>query len=72
MVSASAWKNYVNAMMGGVGILKRPRALKPQNNTEEIQPRMMVTTFNGNPSSSIISYRSINVSDETDLIAFFN
>ena len=32
---------------------------------------MMVATFNGNPSTTIISsYSPTNVSDETDLIAF--
>ena len=34
---------------------------------------MMVTTFNGNPSATIIScYNPINVSEETDLIAFYD
>ena len=34
---------------------------------------MIVVTFDGNPSTTIIScYSPINVSDETDLIAFYN
>ena len=33
---------------------------------------MMVATFNGNPSATIIYYSSTNVSEETDLIAFYN
>ena len=34
---------------------------------------MMVATFNGNPSTTIIScYSPTNVSEETDLIAFYN
>ena len=34
---------------------------------------MMVATFNGNPSATIISYYSpTNVSEETDLITFYN
>ena len=38
-----------------------------------MQPRMMVATFNRNPSITIISfYRPTNVSEETDLIVFFN
>ena len=42
-------------------------------NIEKIQPRMMVTTFNGNLSITIISWFSpTNVSDETDLVAFSN
>ena len=38
-----------------------------------LQPRMMVATFNGNPSPTINScYSPTNVSEETDLIAFYN
>ena len=38
-----------------------------------MQPRMMVATFNGNPSASIIScYSPTNVSEETELIAFYD
>ena len=34
---------------------------------------MMVATFNGNPSATIIScYSSTNVSEETELITFYN
>ena len=34
---------------------------------------MMVATFNGNPSTTIIScYNPTHVSDETDLVAFYN
>ena len=33
----------------------------------------MVATFNGNPSAAVISYNSpTNVSEETDLIVFYN
>ena len=38
-----------------------------------IQPRMMVDTFNGNPRATIISCCSpTNVSEETELIAFYD
>ena len=61
------------ATIGGVGMLIGPRALKTVNSIEKIQPRMMVATFNGNSSTTIISYYGpTNVSKETDLIAFFN
>ena len=50
-VSVSAWKNSVNATIGGVGMLIGPRALKSLNSIEKIQPRMMVAAFNGNPSA---------------------
>ena len=60
-------------MIVGVCILIEPQALKSQNSIEKIQPRMMVATFNGNPSATIIScYCPINVSEETDLIAYYN
>ena len=50
-----------------------PQALKSLNSIEKIQPRMMVATFNGNPSATIIScYNPTNVSEETDLIASYN
>ena len=60
-------------MIGGVGMLIDPQALKSLNSIEKIQPRMMVATLNHNPSTTIISFYSpTNVSDETDLIAFYN
>ena len=50
-----------------------PRVLKSLNSIEKIQPRMMVATFNGNPNATIIScYSPTNVSEETDLINFYN
>ena len=73
LATVSAWKNYVNATVGGVGILIGPRALKSLNSIERIQPRMMVATFNGNPRATIISYYNpSNVSEETELIAFYD
>ena len=49
-----------------------PWALKSQNNIEKIQPRMMVATFNGDPSTTIICNSPTNIDDETNLIAFYN
>ena len=50
-----------------------PRALKSLNSIEKIQPRMMVATFNNNPSTTITScYSPTNASDEKDLDAFYN
>ena len=40
---------------------------------EKIQPRMMVSTFNGNPSTTIIScYSHTNIREKSDLIAFYD
>ena len=49
LVTVSAWKNTVNALVGGVGMLIGPRALKTLNNIERIQPRMMAATLNATP-----------------------
>ena len=57
----------------GVWILIGPKALKSLNSIERIQPRMMGATFNGNARATIISCDSpTNVSEETELIAFYD
>ena len=72
LVTVSAWRNSVNASVGGVGMLIGPRALKTLNSIERIQPRMMAGTFNGNPKATIIScYSPTNVSEETELATFY-
>ena len=72
LVTVSAWKNSVNASVGGVGMLIGPRALKTLNSIERIQPMMMAATFNGNPKATIIScYSPTNVSEETELVTFY-
>ena len=73
LATVSAWKNSVNATVGGVGMLIGPRALKRLNSIERIQPRMMVATFDGNPRATIIScYSPTNVSEETELVTFYD
>ena len=72
LVTVSAWKNSVDASVGGVGMLIGPRTLKTLNSIERIQPRMMAATFNGNPKATIIScYSPTNVSEETELVTFY-
>ena len=71
--TVSAWKNSVNATVGGVGMLIGPRALKTLKSIERIQHRMIVGTFNGKPRATIISYYSpTNVSEETEVVAFYD
>ena len=73
LATVSAWKNSVNATVGGVGILIGPRALKTLNTIERIQARMLAAKFNGNPKATIIScYSLTNVSEETELVAFYD
>ena len=71
LATVSAWKNSVNATVGGIGMLIGPSALKTLNNIERIQRRMMAATFNGNPRATIIScYSSTNFSEESELVTF--
>ena len=50
-----------------------PQVLKSLNSIEKIQPKMMIDTFNSNPRATIIScYSSTNVSEETELIIFYD
>ena len=73
LATVSAWKNFVNATVRGVGMLIGPRALKTLNTIERIQPRMIAATFNGNPKATIIScYSPTNVSEETELVALYD
>ena len=73
LATVSAWKNSVNAAVGGVGLLIGPRALKTLNCIEKIQPRMMVATFNGNPRATIVScYSPTNVSEENEIVTFYD
>ena len=73
LVTASSWKNSVNATVGGVGMLIGPRALKTLNSIERIQPRMMAARFNGNPRATIIScYSPTNISEETEQVTFYD
>ena len=73
LATVSARKNFITATVGGVGILIGTRALKSLNSIERIQPRMMVTIFNGNPRETKTScYSPTNFSEETELIAFYD
>ena len=73
LANVSAWKNSVNATVGGEGMLIGPRALKTLYNIERIQPRMMAPTSNVNPRATIIScYSPTNVSEEIELVTFYD
>ena len=71
-VSASAWKNSVNAVISSVRMLLTPHALKSQNSIEKIQPRMRYASSDDNSCTTIVScYSSTNANDETDVITFY-
>ena len=64
---------FVKATIRSVGMLIGSRARKSLNSIEKIQPRMMVASFNDNPSATIISCYSPNkVSEETEFTTFYN
>ena len=73
LANASAWKNSLNATIGGVDILIGPWALKSLNSIKKIQLRMMVATFNGNLTTTI-NHLLLQpyVREETDLIALYS
>ena len=72
-VLASAWKNSINAVIGGVGILLWPCILRSHNGTERILMRMMCASINGNLCTIIVScYSPANSRDKTNMIIFYN
>ena len=72
-ISSSAWKNSINATIGGVGILISPRAMRCLNNIQKVSPRIIVASFQGNPCSTTIScYSPTNVSEEEQLVKFYD
>ena len=72
-VLVSACKNSINAIIGGGRMFLSLCALKSKNSTNRIQPRMKCASFNGNPCTTIVScYIPTNVSEEADIITFYN
>ena len=64
-VSVCAWRNSVNAIIGGVRMFLSPHTIKSLNNTEKIQLRMTCASFNSNHSTTVIScYSPTNASAE--------
>ena len=56
-------KNSVNAVIGSL------HAVKSLNSIEKTQPRMMCTSFNNKPCTTIVSS---NASDKTHISTFYN
>ena len=67
-VTASSWKNTVNAVIG-VGMRLCSYTLKSINSIDRIQPRMMCVLFNGDIcSTTIFCYHLTNASDKMNII----
>jgi len=54
LTTQSAWRNAQNAANGGVGLLVNKAAKNVLSNVKYINKRIMITTFNGNPTTTII------------------
>ena len=73
LITASSWKNSVNASVGGVGFLFSPAAMENVLHIEKISPRIIVADFKGNPTTTVIScYSPHNSSSEEELHDFYN
>ena len=72
LITCSAWKNSINASMGGNGILLSQRAYTALSSVEKISLRIMIATFNGNPKTTILCcYSPTNTSEITDAESFY-
>ena len=72
LITCSAWKNKANAAIGGIGILLNTRAYSSISSIEIITNRIMITTFHGNPQTTLICcYSPTNVSDEDEVDNFY-
>ena len=73
LITSSATKNSGNCTIGGVGLLLSPLALESLNSVEKISSRIVIASFNGNPALTVIaSYSPTNVTDEQDVIDFYD
>ena len=72
LVTASAYKNSINATIGGVGMLLSPKACENLINIEKINDRIMVAEFNSNPILTFIAcYSPTNSSEEEVATEFY-
>ena len=73
LITASASRNRVGAAVGGVGFLLSPSAKKAMLSARYITPRILQTTFGGNPKTTIlVVYAPTNVSDEKESKEFYH
>jgi len=73
LITSSAWKNTVNASIGGIAMLMSPHAYKSLSSIESVTPRILVANFNGNPQTSIICcYSPTNVTEEVETERFYD
>ena len=72
MITCSAWKNSINASIGGVGFLISPSALKACIKIHKHSNRIIEITLNGSPATTIFScYSPHNEYTEEDVTQFY-
>ena len=73
LLICSLWRNSINASNGGIGMLVNQCTYNTISSVEMITPRIMVTSFQGNPQTTVIScYSPTMVSNETDAQRFYS
>jgi hypothetical protein len=71
LITSSAWRNQVQASVGGVGLLLSPRARNALRRVTPITERILVAEFDSNPVTTVIvTYSPTNVSP-TELVENF-
>ena len=72
LLTFSAWRNSINAAIGGVGILINLRAYNAIKSIDMISNRIVAIHFMGNPLTTVIScYSPTNVSDQEETERFY-
>ena len=71
MVTTSAWRNDQDAAIGGIGIMLNKRSMSSLSETISHTDRILISTFQGNPSTTIIVINSPTNSSEDNVIDKF-
>lgn len=73
LITSSAWRNDAQAAVGGVGILLCETARNSLCSVQSTSPRVMCTTFSGNPATTIIvAYSPTNVAGVAEVEKFYD
>ena len=73
LITASAYKNTINATVGGVGFLINTQYVTAITNITKLSNRIIKIDFAGNPATTVLSCHSPhNKSSDQDIIEFYN
>ena len=72
LFTASAYKNEINASVGGVGLTVQKQLLPILTSTKKVNDRILIATFRGNPKTVVIScYSPHNHAPIDEVEAFY-